>query len=376
MYRILLNMPSQHAGRQSGVARVAFTLLEHLLDSAKFEYVLRSPWTRDQIPAALQNSPLEVVTVPRPKAMIFDVFAQLATVPIFCRQNNIDLVLNIDPYGAARGGRARIMVVHDLYFKTIAQSTGWREALTSDIIYRVMLAGNRDIIAVSKSTLDDLVRYYPEAAGRASVIYQAGTLTSREINEGAEPRVSGRYVLAVGNATHNKNFGALGRAMRIVRQTHPDTRVVHVGEDRHDTIAEGLGDDSTTALIRLTGIGDAELLALYRHAACLCVTSISEGFCLPVLEAQQAGCPVVCSDRSATPEVAGGAALTFDPEDHQALSRQLIRLLDADFPRREFIAKGYANAARFSWKQTAAAYEAAITGALAKHLPVRLVHHS
>ncbi len=364
MYRILVNMPSQYTGRQSGVARTAFNLLERLLANSNNEYILRSPWTKDQLPAALQGTNLEVVTVARPKYMILDVFSQLLSVPKLCREKNIDLVLNIDPYGAARGGRARIMIVHDIYFKTIAHSTGWREAVTSDIIFRIMLRGNTQIVAVSKSTQNDLSRFYTSARDKSCVIYQASTLQPSEAALSAKPKKAYRYVLAVGNATHNKNFSVLGKAMRRLHSRYPDVRVIHVGEDARESIADGMGPISTTMLIRLSGINDAELHDLYRNAECLCVTSISEGFCLPVLEAQQAGCPVVCSDRSATPEIAGGAALTFDPDDVDALVQQLSSLFAPDFPRQDLVTRGRDNAAGFSWERAARAYETAFAHAL------------
>ena len=117
-------------------------------------------------------------------------------------------------------------------------------------------------------------------------------------------------------------------------------------------------------LTRLSRIGDGQLAALYRGALCLCVPSFAEGFCLPVLEAQALGCPVVCSDRSATPEIAGAGALTFDPADAAALAACLRRLLDEPGLRSALIARGHDNARRYDWAETARRYEALLLDAL------------
>lgn len=364
MTRVLVNMPSQFGGKHSGVARVAFLLLERLLENPDFTYVLRSPWTRDQLPERLRRSRLEVVTVRRPRIMMLDVLRQAVTMPTLCRRLGIDLVLNVDAYGAATGGRARVMIVHDLYFRTIPEQTGRREALTSDLIFRLMVRGNAAAICVSDATRRELVASYPAARTIATAIHSAGTLAANMADTGPS-EVAGRYVLAVGNATHNKNFGVLARAVALVGAAHPDLAIVHVGEDPDETIASTLRRlGAEIRLVRLTRLEDRRLAALYRGAACLCVPSLAEGFCLPILEAQALGCPVLCSDRSAMPEIAGDGALLFDPTDAESLASRLREVLVDHDRRDDLVRRGLANAARFSWDRAARAYEAVMLGAL------------
>ena len=374
MKRILLNMPSQFGGKPSGVARVAFALAAELVRRPDVAVVLRSPWTRDALPAAFRDA-VEVVTVPRPRIMVLDVLAQLVTVPACCRRHAIDVVLNIDPYGAGAGGRARVVVVHDLYFRTIPESAGRREALTTDWIVRLMLARSQAVVAVSDATRRDLEHHYPAARGRVRVIPSASVLDPAVLDPAVlavkDPaEVAGAYVLAVGNATHNKNFGLLAEAVAALAPSHPDLAVVHVGEDPADADAGTLRRlGAATRVVRLSRIDDRRLAALYRGALCLCVPSFAEGFCLPVLEAQALGCPVVCSDRSATPEVAGAGALTFDPSDAGALSACLRRLLDEPDLREALVAKGRRNEARYTWGATARGYADLLDAVLADAPP-------
>jgi glycosyltransferase involved in cell wall biosynthesis len=374
MPRVLVNMPSQHAGRPSGVALVAFRVIAGLVARGTFEVVLRSPWSRAQLPPAIRDR-IAVVTVPRPRIMLLDVLRQAVTVPALCRARGIDVVLNADPYGAAFGARARVSVVHDLYFRTMPDRIGSREALTTDPIFRLVLGNSARVIAVSETTRRDLGRCYPSLAGRTDTVPSAPMLDPANV-DAAIGIPAGPYVLAVGNALYNKNFATLARAVAALGR--PGIRIVHVGEDPDETIAAAL-DGAPVPLTRLSRIGEGRLAALYRDALCLCVPSFAEGFCLPVLEAQALGCPVICSDRSATPEIAGAGALTFDPADAAALTCCLRRLLDEPGLRDALIAHGHDNVRLYSWAETARRYEAVLLDALAeagRATPAREVPHA
>ena len=100
--------------------------------------------------------------------------------------------------------------------------------------------------------------------------------------------------------------------------------------------------------------------ALYRDAVCFVYPSIYEGFGLPILEAFAAGCPVVLARASCFPEVAGDAALYFDPGDGEGLRSCVRSLRDDDRLRRGMVDKGWMRAEKFSWdkcaEQTAGIY--------------------
>ena len=107
--------------------------------------------------------------------------------------------------------------------------------------------------------------------------------------------------------------------------------------------------------VRLVGwVDDATLAGLYRMAICLVFPSLAEGFGLPVLEAMRRGLPVACSNTSSLPEVAGEAALYFDPTDTASITGAVDRIMGDRRLREQLSAAGEEQARKFSWSETAA----------------------
>jgi len=111
-------------------------------------------------------------------------------------------------------------------------------------------------------------------------------------------------------------------------------------------------------------VADEDLPALYNLAELLVMPSVYEGFGLPVLEAMACGTPVACSNVSSLPEVAGDAALLFDPRDVRSMADAIAQGLTNAALRADLRARGLARAARLTWEQAARhtrqLYEAAI----------------
>ncbi len=142
----------------------------------------------------------------------------------------------------------------------------------------------------------------------------------------------------------HKNLAALLRAMdgldaTLVVTGYPPTR--------RDELPDG-------ARLVLPGwLETADLEGLYAAATCLAFPSLAEGFGLPVLEAMRRGLPVACSDTTSLPEVAGDAALLFDPTDEAAIRTAVSRVLGDAALRADLAARGREQAARFTWETAA-----------------------
>jgi glycosyltransferase involved in cell wall biosynthesis len=178
----------------------------------------------------------------------------------------------------------------------------------------------------------------------------------------------GPIVLAVSALSAHKNVDTLVRALPGVVEAHPDAVLVVPGNrtaygERLETLAQSLGVGRSLALAGW--VSDAQLEGLYRAAACFAFPSTREGFGLPVLEAMRRGVPVACSDASAIPEVAGDAAVYFDPSRPFEIASAVNSLLDDRALAERLIVEGRRRAALFSWQraasETIASYERALT---------------
>jgi len=171
-------------------------------------------------------------------------------------------------------------------------------------------------------------------------------------------KINRPYVLHVGRGDPRKNLATLVRAYQLLisRRTDLDFQLVLSGP-------LGWGYESLLRLLKepafqgrgiLTGaVSDAELAVLYRHAACFAMPSLYEGFGLPVLEAMASGVPAISSNRSSLPEVAGDAALYFDPESVEEMTVAMERILTDSTLRERLIKKGLDRAKQFSWEACA-----------------------
>lgn len=156
------------------------------------------------------------------------------------------------------------------------------------------------------------------------------------------------FIFSVGGTRPRKNLGMLVPLTRHLAEQGQRVCIVRAGASLEASLASAIRQHGE--LVELGLVNDAELAAAYASAALTFVPSLQEGFGLPVLEAMQAGCPVVYSLATSLPEVAGEAGLGFDPEDAGAAAAQCLRVLTDAGTRNQCIAAGHARAAGFTWR--------------------------
>ena len=217
------------------------------------------------------------------------------------------------------------------------------------------------IIAVSDSVRQHLVRHEPAVEAKVRVIHHgvddAAPATPQEQQDFRE-RVLGldpqeRFFLNVGAVQTRKNIAGIATALRRL----PGYRLVLAG-------ADGYGAEEIRSFIRKEAIQDRVLFLghagpqvlrlLYSSAAALVFPSFEEAFGLPILEAMSYGLPVITSNVSAMPEVAGDAALLVDPNDISQIGEAMRRVVEDEPLARELSGKGKQRAAQFTWDQCAA----------------------
>jgi glycosyltransferase involved in cell wall biosynthesis len=204
------------------------------------------------------------------------------------------------------------------------------------------------IIAVSEKTKEDIIEIMGIPANKISVVYHANSLTKANSTNTFFPN---KYILFVGERTIYKNFMFFVRASLPLLKEWPDLHVVCVGRDfdfGENQLLKSLEIDNRFIS---KNVNDYELALIYKNAEALIFPSYYEGFGIPILEAFQAGCPVLLSNTSCFPEIAQDAALYFNPKSMDEIRSTINKVLNNEDLRKELIAKGYERSKAFSWEE-------------------------
>jgi len=267
------------------------------------------------------------------------------------------------------GGRPLVATVHDLAFRHYPDAYPAAGRRYHDRAARIVAGEAARVIAVSQATADDLTELYGVEPARISVV-PLGVEPPGAADQAAAARlladlgVRGPFLLAVGTLEPRKNLPRLLAAFGEVTDELPDHFLVVAGPVGWGPTLRPTWD---SVRVKLAGpVGDPVLRALYRTAEGLAYPSLYEGFGLPVVEAMAHGLPVLTSDRSSLPEVAGDAAVLVDPLDRGAIAKGLVRLVTDSALRRRLADAGPRRAARFTWPATAAGTWAAYREVLAR----------
>lgn len=255
-----------------------------------------------------------------------------------------------------------VFTLNDLTFRLVPQThQGWNRRFLSLMMGRFLQAAD-GIIAISESTRQDAARLYQIDPARIAVVYDGVSSRFRpaalEERQAVRQKYSlpDRFILYVGTIEPRKNLVTLLRAYRKLRDEKIAQGLVIAG--KRGWLAEGffraLADLDLENEVLLPGfIAEQDLPALYSAADVFAYPSLYEGFGLPVLEAMACGTPVVCSNSSSLPELAGDAALLVDPADTAGLAQALALAATDKGVRVRLKARGFAQARPFTWERTA-----------------------
>jgi glycosyltransferase involved in cell wall biosynthesis len=261
------------------------------------------------------------------------------------------------------GGIPTLLTVHDLSF--VKYPEAFIPALVAflDRAVRRSVGRASHVLADSQSTREDLRRLWNVPDEKISVLYSGvdgrfRPVTERRALEAVRKKYGlgdRPYLFSASTLQPRKNYPMLIRAFRPVAERWPHLLAIAGArgwlyqEIEDEIAAQGLSDR-----VLLLGFADeADLPALYSGASLFAFPSLYEGFGLPVLEAMACGAPVLSSNASSLPEVAGEAAILLPPDDEAAWSRQIERLLGEPAERGRMVAAGFRQARRFSWAESA-----------------------
>lgn len=259
-------------------------------------------------------------------------------------------------------GVASIVTVHDLIWMAYPTAMSPRDRLGTRLT-TVAAARAADLVLTdSQASCDVLVERLGLDQERIRVVPLGVEQEPPPAGDAAGVRARLRLgrdepvLLCVSQKRSHKNLTTLLRALAAVpradvRLVIPGATTPYEDELRDLAAALGLGD----RLVLPDWLAADELEALYETATAVVLPSLEEGFGLPVLDAMVRGAPVACSNRSSLAEVAGDAALLFDPLDPHDIANAIARLLDDEPLRARLVAAGRKRALQYTWERTAQA---------------------
>ena len=259
-------------------------------------------------------------------------------VPRMAARAGCDIVHSLGSTAPVWGRFRRVTTIHDLMYKLVPEAHFGVRALGMRVLVPAAARRSHRILVDAASTREDLRAHLGVDPAKVEVV-PLGVAVPGHVERRPE-----RMVLCVGARRPHKNAIAVVEAL-----AGTDLRVVVTGyRTPHDDVLRERAAELGVALELPAWVECLD--DLYARAAVVAVPSLYEGFGLPVLEAMARGVPVVSSNRSSLPEVAGDAALLVDPEDRRALRGAIEQAMrESD----RLSAAGRRRAAHFTWERTA-----------------------
>jgi glycosyltransferase involved in cell wall biosynthesis len=319
---------------------------------------------------------IKMVTLPvDATSRVHRVRAEQLLLPVAARRQGIELLHSLASTAPGWGPYRQVVTIHDLIYATIPETHPGIRSWGMRALVPLAARRSDRIITDSRATAVDVERFIGIDPSKIDVVplgvgttLRAAPLDDRELRDRLKCGTERELVLTVSAKLPHKNLKRLLGALALI---DPDGRPLLVlpgyptpHEHQLQALATELGIEGDVRF--LDWISAAELESLYAAASCFVFPSLAEGFGLPVLEAMVRGVPVACSARGSLAEVAGDAALLFDPESEPAIADAIRHLLGDPALRDRLRTAGHAQAARFTWGATAdgtlESYDRALSG--------------
>jgi glycosyltransferase involved in cell wall biosynthesis len=288
-------------------------------------------------------------------------------------RERVDLVHSLASTAPTWGRFRRVVTVHDLIYERFPEAHAGLRDKGMGVLVPLGVRRSQIVIAISQNTRDDLIDLHRTPSEKIAVVPQ-GIGSPPRPERSVDPQemrerfsIGRRAVLLSLSAKRpHKNLRVLLGALALIpTERRPLLLLAGYPTDHERELRKLARTLDLERDVRFPGwLNTDEVEALWQIASAFVYPSLYEGFGLPVLEAMARGVPVACANTSSLPEVAGDAAILFDPHGERSVAEALHRVLD-DAPLRERLRKdGLEQSSRFTWERTARgtlkAYEAAL----------------
>lgn len=325
-----------------------------------FVFLFDRPFDSNFIPA--DNVEGIVVQPPARHAVLWWWWFEIA-LPRVLRSHKIDVFLSPDSYCSLRSKVPTVMVCHDIAFCHFPKQVPFHGRIFYQHYVPKYLKRAERVISVSEFTKQDIISMYQTPAEKIAVACNGVRSVFKVLSEAEKTAVKKQYsegesyFFYLGSVHPRKNVARLVQAFDRFKKTSSSTIKLLIGGRmawQTEAIEQALSQAEYRKDIHLLGyLDDVQLAKILGAALALTYPSLFEGFGVPLLEAMHAEVPILTSNSSSLPEVAGEAAIIVDPTDVKAISDGLEQLYASPGTRQDLIEKGRLQRQNFSWQQAA-----------------------
>ncbi|MFH0779258.1 MAG: glycosyltransferase family 1 protein [Parcubacteria group bacterium] len=258
----------------------------------------------------------------------------------------------------------KVVTIHDIGFAHFPEAYHWADKFYHKLTIQVIKRTAKRIIAVSNFTKKDLIETYKIPAEKISVVYNGYDQNKFKQQAGGSDilkekyKIDAPYVLFLGRLELKKNIPRLVEAFGKfkARNKNDNHKLVLAGTKglTFPLVEEQIKKFDLKSEIIIPGWIDSDDMPIfYNNADLFAFPSLFEGFGIPILEAMASGCPVICSNTTSLPEVAGDAALMFNPEKADEIASRMEQVLLNPEVGESMQIKGLEQVKHFSWKKCA-----------------------
>lgn len=348
--KILVDYQILCAQKYGGISKYTYNMMREIMHYVEIEFgipvvVSVNEYFRDMIKGKTLKK------YPKKGKRILRIINKFYTI-LYVLSHKIDIYhpTYYDPYLLKLCNLKKIKIIVTIHDMTHELFTGVLPYAKKTIRWKKKYIYQADIIiAVSENTKKDILKLYPDInPQKIKVIYEGGICNENTTKMSALPD---KYILYVGERRYYKNFTFfLMSVAKILHEKDICLVCVGGGDFKEKEKDEFEKYEVENKIIRLDCTED-ELNDVYQNAIMFVYPSLYEGFGIPILEAFANGCPVVCSNTSCFPEIAGNAALYFSPNNEEDICEKISMMLEDEKMREDYAAKGRIRSEFFSWNK-------------------------
>ncbi|WP_073003414.1 glycosyltransferase family 4 protein [Mariniphaga anaerophila] len=360
---IVVNTRLLLKGRLEGIGWFTFQSLKRITANHpehQFIFVFDRPYS-DEFIFSKNVTPV-VIGPPARHPVLFYLWFEFQ-IPRVLKKYKADLFLSPDGYLSLNTSVPQLAVIHDINFAHRPQDLPRVQAFYYNYFFPKFARKAARIATVSAYSKKDIATTYKIDNSKIDVVYDGCNDNFTPVAEKVQKEMRGKYTqgfpffLFVGALHPRKNVEGLLKAFDRFKQELGGTeKLLIVGGQMHKTgtITSTWKNMQFKDEVIFTGrVSSEELSRIFGSALSLVFVPFFEGFGIPILEAMNAGVPVICSNTTSMPEVGGDAVLYADPENTEQIAEAMHKMASDSAMRNELIQKGYQQKMNFSWDKTA-----------------------